>query len=131
MIAMAIMVSLFGFGLFMSFEAYRGYNSHSERDVVVSVLQKARSRAVSNYYQTTWGVCYSVSQYIIFRGSVCTPGASTNETIPASANASVSGLSSGIVFSQLSGTTVGSSVTIVQGGRTETITINNEGLINW
>lgn len=136
LVEILIVISIISFigtlGLFISMDAYRAYMSRSERDTVVSILEKARSRSMANLYQTSWGVCYAAPNYIIFRGSACIPGALTNETISASPSAGIAGLSApGIVFTQLSGMTTGATIVITENGRTETITINNEGTILW
>ncbi len=129
-VVIAIFSTLVTLGLFMSMDTLRGTTHRSERDIVVSMLEKARSRALANIYQTPWGVCANASDYIIFRGTSCTAGLSTNEIISASA-ANPAIFSAPIVFSQLSATTTGGTVTIVQDGHTNTITINHEGAIDW
>lgn len=129
-VVIAIFSALVTLGLFMSMDTLRGTLHRSERDIVVSMLEKARSRALANIYQTPWGVCANAPDYIIFRGTSCTTLLSTNETIPASA-ANPAIFSAPIVFSQLSATTTGGTVTIVQDGRTSTIIVNHEGAIDW
>lgn len=129
-VVIAIFSVLITLGLFMSMDTFRGTNHRSEESTVVSLLEKARSRALANIYQTPWGVCYIAPEYVIFRGTSCTALLSTNETIPASvANPAI--FSAPIVFSQLSATTTGGTVTIVQDERISTITINYEGTIDW
>lgn len=135
LIAMSIAVALLGLGLFVSLDAYRGYIFRSERTVLISVLEKARSRAVNNMYDTAWGVCYDNSnkQYVIFRGSFVS-GAPTNDTVPANSD-TVIGPSihcpSSLVFSQLTGNTSGGVITLTQSYASSTISVNEEGTINW
>lgn len=129
-IVVALFSALVSFGLFMSMETYRGTLFRSERSIVVSALEKARSRALANMYQTPWGVCFVAPNYVIFRGTSCAPDLETNETIPANA-ANPAIFSAPIVFSQLAATTTGGSVTLAQDGRTTTITVNYEGAISW
>lgn len=130
-VVIGILVAIMSLGLFVSMDLFRGYNARSERDVVVSLLERARSRSMNNMHHTRWGVCLSGSNYILFRGSTCSAGVATNEQTPASPSATVTGLSTGVVFSQLGGTTTAATITIAQSGRTSTITINNEGAIIW
>lgn len=132
-VVIAILTGLMGLGLFMSMDSYRAYLSRSERDTVVSLLERARSHAMANIYQTPWGVCYISPNYIIFRGTTCTAGAATNEATPANPGVAISGLdsTSPIVFSQLSGSTAGGVVIVTEQGRVSTITINYEGTIIW
>jgi prepilin-type N-terminal cleavage/methylation domain-containing protein len=131
-VVMAIFALLIGLGLFVSMDAYRGYSFRSERDVVVSELQKARSRAMANVYQTTWGLCYIAPNYIVFRGTTCAAGIATNEVLLASQSVTIAGLTPpGIVFTQVSGTAAAAIITVTQNARTSSININNEGTINW
>lgn len=131
LVVMSILIFILSLGLFVTFDAYRGYIFRSERFVVISVLEKARSRAINNYHQTPWGACYDSvgNQYIIFQNSNCATGG-RNEAIPASSVATTTGFSA-IVFSQLSGTTTGISFKISNGISSSTISINTEGTINW
>ncbi len=144
LITLAIFSVIIGLGLFMSLDVYRGFNSRSERDVVVALLQKARSRSLANINETAWGLCYTAPNYVIFRGSY-TAGATTNEPVPASPAVTLSGFptcGSGteIVFAQLTGdlspqlvpATSEKTITVSQQGRPDqTVSINNEGRINW
>lgn len=147
-VTLAIFTAIFGLGLFMTMDTYRGFNFRSEPSTAVSVLQKARSRAINNYYQTPHGVCYDGTShsYIIFRGANYTAGAGTNEAVEGGSGATVSGFppctpvgSPWIVFEQLTGkltprltpATAQLGITISQDTRTTTIHINNEGRINW
>ena len=132
LVVIALLSVIAGLGLFMSMDSLRGYMSRSESDVVVSLLQRARSRAVSNIGQASWGVCFIAPNYIIHKGSVCTAGLSTNEVVRSGSGASVSGLAApGVTFSALGGTTTAATITVVQSGRTAVITLNNEGRIDW
>lgn len=132
-VVMAIFTVLIGLGLFMSIDSYRGFAFRSEQDTIVSVLEKARSRAVNNYYQSPWGVCYLAPNYLIFKGSTCT--AVNSDAIPA--NAGVAAASNfattfpTVVFSQLAGTSTGGTITVTQNARTSTVQINYEGTIIW
>jgi prepilin-type N-terminal cleavage/methylation domain-containing protein len=144
LITMAILTIMMALGLFLSLDMYRGFTSRSERDVVVAVLQKARSRALANIDQTRWGVCYIAPNYLLFRGAY-SAGAATNEPIPAAAAVTLAGFpacgsGSEIVFDQLtaklvpqlSPSTAETTITISQTGRPDqTVAINNEGRINW
>jgi len=130
LVVMAMFSVLVGLGLFMSMDMFRGYSARSERDVVVSALGKARSRAMANLNQSPWGVCVLEGGYVIFQGTVCAAAAG-GESIPVSKAAAVSGLSPGIIFTQLSGTTTPATVAITENARTSTVTINYEGTIIW
>lgn len=130
---LAIVAIVFVFSLSIDFNYYKSSLFRSERSTLVSILERARSRAMNNLYESSHGVCYIVPNYIIFRGDTCVDGALTNELIAASANISITGLSdtSIVVFKRLSGRTVPKDITLTENGRTNIISINYEGSINW
>ena len=132
-IVIAILGVIMALGLFMSMDSYRGTLSRSEVTTIVSMLEKARSRSMANIDQNTWGFCYTNNTYIVFEGSACTQGLTSNEEIAASGGAVISGLSAAnpVVFAQLSGTTTPVTFTVAQNGRTSTLQLNNEGTIIW
>jgi len=141
LIVLGIFAMIMALGLIISFDSYKGYLFRTERGTVVSVLERARSRAMNNYFSTTHGVCYIEPNYIIFRGTTCTTGVSTNELIPAKANVTIIGLTPAapVIFDQLTGkllpqltpVTDEISITMSQDVKTSNIKINNEGTINW
>ncbi len=136
LIEIVIVVGILGLvlalGLFMSLDSYRGFLNRSEVSTVVSILLRARSHAVNNVYQAGWGVCYIAPNYILYRGTACATGLTTNETLPANQGATIAGLAApGVRFSALDGTTTAATITVVQNGKTSTITLNNEGRIDW
>lgn len=138
LIVIAIFTVLIALGLFMSMETFKGSMYRSEEATIVSLLQKARSRAMANVFQTAWSVCYSAPNYIIAHGSGCPAGA--YDTVAANAGvATVSDFANvakfpTVVFQQLSGDTTSASdvsITVVQDSISRPITINHEGAIIW
>src|SRR3954466_3570125 len=89
LVVTAIFAVIISLGLLMSMETFRGTTFRSERDTMVGVLQKARSRAMANIKQSQWGVHYQMSDhtYTIFKGSTYIPGASANEFVQGNRNA--------------------------------------------
>ncbi len=134
-VVMAIIGIIMSIGLMFDFNSFKGYYFRSERATLVSILERARSRAMNNYYGTSHGVCFISPNYIIFKGSTCTSGSPDNELIPANqkiyTSSNFSSTFPTIVFSQLTGTTTGGTIHITDGLRSGDITINNEGTINW
>ena len=141
-IAVAIVTGVLGLGLLMSMDVYRGYRYRSERDIIVSLLQKARSRAMANIDETTWGVCSLPPHYVVFRG-IYSASAAEHEMVPANSTVTLTGFplcgsGSEIIFDQLTGDllpqlspmTSEKVITVTQINST-TIAINNEGRINW
>jgi len=143
LLVIGLLVIIFALGLFMSMETYRGYSRRSERDTLVAVLERARSRAMANVDQHAWGACYDGSvasdpQFVIFSGPSY---ASAYRTDPVPANPGVTldlsaapplpCASGGVVFAQLTGDTSAISVTMTEGGITSTISTNAAGRIDW
>jgi len=131
LIVTAILVILFGMGLFMSFDFYRSFLIHSERDLLVGVLEKARNRAMNNIGESPHGVHITSSSYILFQGTAYASANPDNEPITSNPAITKAGLTD-IVFSQLSGDpdTTGS-ITLQSSARTDIININDEGAIGW
>jgi len=128
------LIASLGFAIDLSF--LRRDTMRAEQKIIVSALEKARSRSMSNVFESAHGFCYDgVSKnYIIFRNGVCAVSA-TSEIILA--NVSIAGNPYStfpflpIIFTQLSGTTTDATIIIGDGVKSSTITINHEGTINW
>lgn len=109
----------------------------TEKSIVVSLLERARNRSMSNSFQSPHGFCFIPPNYVIFRdgpGTRCTAGVSTNEIIPANTNVAEDAgttFPAFVIFSQLSGTSTPAVIHLTDGIKTEDITINYEGRINW
>lgn len=144
----ALMAGLLGLGLLMSMDVFHGTTFRSTRQTLVSVLTLARSRALANDYQSSYGVCYNApSQLVIFRGTTYVSGNTTNDSIPI--NPSVPLESSrddagalpdnffscgtdAIVFSQLAATTTEGFIYVKEADSREfKIQVNKEGTILW
>ncbi|MDQ5954247.1 MAG: hypothetical protein QG583_175 [Patescibacteria group bacterium] len=143
MIVIGIISIVGGLGLYFGFDSYRGYSAHSNRDLLVSTLQHARSQSISN-------VCFGNSsnpcedgkphgvkilndKYIIFQGSSFTSRDEDYDAeIEINPNTTYSGMNE-IVFAQLSGdiSTAGDITLTDTTGRISTISINNEGQVIW
>lgn len=136
MIEIIVVVALFaivaGFGLFVSMDSYRSYNFRSERNLVISLLQKARTESMANINQTPHGVHVDANQYVLFQGSPYSSSNPSNQVFPASSIVSHSGMTE-VTFDQLSGnaSVTGGNLTIQQAINNSIISINNEGQINW
>jgi Tfp pilus assembly protein FimT len=129
-IVIGLFTMLAALGLCVSMDTFRGGLHRSEEAMAVSLLQKARSSAMANDDQMPWGVCVQEHNYVLFRGATCAAGGVTDEEIPLQDTSTVT-FSAPIIFSQLSATTSGGTITIVQGTHTDTIVVNQEGTILW
>lgn len=138
-VVMGIIAIIGGFSLYFGLDSFRSYSFHSDRDLLVSLLQHARSEAVGNICLGSGcddgrphGVAIQTNQFVLFQGtSYATRDAAVDAVMAANAGFSYTG-DSEIVFSQLSATTTGGTITVTEpSGRTSTITIGTEGQIIW
>lgn len=135
LVAIGIFLTITGVGLFMTMETFRGTIYRSEVATIVSLLERARSRAMNNINQSKWGVCYIAPNYVIFKGAGCTSSAVVDSVKANPVVVTASGFTATyplVVFTQLSGTTTAiAPIVVKQDGRISTTTINNEGTIIW
>lgn len=137
LIVIAIIGLIAALGLFISMDVYRGFLHRSERDTIVSLLERARSHAMANIGGSAWGFCALGGNYVVFRGTDYPTG--TVETSVATSSALVTNIpycgpnpGDVIVFAQLSGTTTPATISVQQGAApAATITINDHGTILW
>lgn len=131
-VVLAILTVIVSFGTVVDFSSFTSSTIENEESKIISLLQKARSRAMNNMNQTTHGVCYISPDYVIFEGTTCTSG----EPIPANVNIASNGATifPAVIFNQLTGNTNSATdiiIHITDGVKERDITINNEGTINW
>ncbi|MDD5068285.1 MAG: type II secretion system protein [Candidatus Pacebacteria bacterium] len=146
LVVMAIFTLLSGLGLFMTFDSYRGASSRSERDTVVSLLERARSQAMNNVCfgascvgGKRHGISIQSNQYVIFEGgNYASRDSEVDQITPANPTAIITPIDvvfdqlTGKLYPQLSPATTELIITIKQADRPDSIiSINNEGTINW
>ncbi len=132
LIVIAILGGLAGLGLFVSIDFYKSYAFHSEKNIVVSIIQKVRSQSLANINESKHGVYFGTNNYVIFQGeNYASRNATYDEIIQANSLVSHSGLTE-IVFDQLTGLPAATaSIVLSDGLRSSTISIGNEGRIDW
>lgn len=132
LVVIGIFALLSGLGLFMTLDAFRGTSFRSERDIAVSLLQKARSESMNNIGQSSHGFCFDGANYIVFDGSDCVTAA-VKELTPAGSGVLFSPAlpAAGIIFAQLSGSATAWSGTLQQNNKIAALSINSEGMIDW
>lgn len=132
LVALSLLALIFGWGLLSSIGFYRRVTLQGERDNILSLLRRARAKAVDNIAESHHGLSVGSATYTLFRGdSYAARAASYDENFPRSGAVALSGLSE-VVFQALSGdSTVSGTITISDGITNFTITLNSEGRINW
>ena len=132
LVVVAILTVIISFGMVTDFSSFTSNTFQSEESKIISILERARSQAMGNMFDTAHGVCYISPNYIIFRNT-CVAGVPTNELISANTNiAENSGtIFPTLVFDRLTGNTTGATIHITDGIKSADIIINNEGTINW
>lgn len=135
LIVLGISTVIFSLGTAVSVGAYTAYFASAEKQTLVSVLHKARTRALLNVHSTAHGVCYRAPDYILFEGTTCAASASTSEKVRASKFvADSSDLQStfpAVVFTQTTATTTPVDIYMRDGTTVQHIFINEEGAIFW
>ncbi len=134
-VVLGVMMSILAMGLVMDLNFVKGDNFLSEESVIVSLLQRARSEAMNNMFQSTHGFCYASPNYIVFKErATCLPKSGEDLLIPANPNIGENASTTfpgEIVFSQLAGTTSPATIHITDGIKSADIKINYEGTITW
>jgi prepilin-type N-terminal cleavage/methylation domain-containing protein len=133
LVVVAILGVILSFGMAVDLNVFKGDTFRAEQSTIVSVLSRARSRAMANVFDSNHGVCYDAGgdNYVIFKGGSCVVAGS--ELISANINISehVDTVFPPVVFDRLTGNSVGGTIHIEDGIKEEDIIINNEGAINW
>jgi len=136
LIVLTLFIFIAGFALIVSLDSYKSNNFKSDQGQLLGVLLKARSQAMANINQKPHGVFMDQtnSQLTLFQGSAYLgrPATDTQLDQVFSGNAAYSlGGATSTIFSQLSGTTTPTSITLDDHIHSKyTICINNEGQIN-
>ena len=134
MIAMGLGVMLMGLGLVLSMDVWRGTSFHSEQDLLVSLLYKARSRAVSNIHEENHGLYIDEvnKQYVVFEDDLnddkrLTFDMSKGVTFDDKHDVE-------IIFAARTANTLesdGYTIRMMGEGKENIVTINEEGGITW
>ena len=131
-VTMGIMVFIVGWGLIVGFGWYRQIILNSERDNLVGYLRRARSAALDNINQVSHGLYIGGDTYTVFEGtSYAARNSTADQSFPKSSIISVGGPLE-FVFGALTGNPAASgAITLSDNVKSLTISINNEGRIDW
>lgn len=134
-VMIVIVITLFfaGIGLFLSADVYHSSLFRADAYIVVSALQRARSRAISNINENPHGVRVETTGYTIFQGATFGTDVATHEFLPIRSGYTFNlPLPIDVVFKQLSGETdFNGNINITNTAKTITVNINSEGGIDY
>ena len=143
LVVLGIFTILGTLGLIASMDMYRGFAFRNDRDMLVTVLQKARSESINNICIGTsctagqpHGIALEEGRYIVFQGtSSTTRDTSVDEIIRTQYGALVVGTGSRteVVFKQLSGDVAATgTITLIDTAlHTSVVSISSEGRVSW
>jgi Tfp pilus assembly protein FimT len=138
LVVMGIFVLVCGFALLFSMDTFRGSTFQGDRDLLVSLLQRARAQSINNMCTASGctdgkphGVAIVGNTYVLFEGSSYTGPSTSDSVLSASQMIARSGATE-VVFSQLAGTTTSKKeFTLTYGDRISTTTVETNGRIWW
>jgi len=139
LVVIGLLAIIAGSFSFINLDSWRASIFRGERNLLVSVLQRARSQSINNVCLgggctdgQPHGVAIQADKYIIFQGpSFAARKTAVDEIISANTLVSHAGLTE-IVFEQLSGNaSPAGNITLKDIVRTAAISVNEEGAINW
>ena len=133
MIELVVVLAIFGaimiMGLFFDFTFYRGSSLNADVDIFVSVLQRARAKAINNINESNHGIYIGPDDYVLFQGEVYTDplrDKSFDQNI--SRHSGLLFNISELVFSRISGNSSFEGDIIITGSnKIATISLNHEG----
>lgn len=131
LVVMALFSLILSTGIFVSLNSYKRYSFFSEENTLVTLIYKARSMALNNVRGLPHGVHIDAGNYVLFEGTPYNPNDSKNQLFERNTAVATTGLDE-ILFNALSANPVQLGViTLSEDGQTKSISIGDEGTINW
>ena len=131
MIVLCIVSLAASAGIALSAGSLSRYEFNKEKKLLVRILEGARASALHNVRHTPHGVHVEANRYVLFEGGVYDPTSFVNEVFSLAPSIALSAPSDP-VFEELSGDAIEPvAITLRQGSRAETVTIEANGRIDW
>lgn len=135
LVEILVVVALVGFiaalGLMMSFGSLARSGVESERDLVVSLLQAQRSRALSNIHAHSHGVRLEENTIVLFEGDSYDLHDPHNQVISRNPEVSIEDVPVDIVFESLTGNSSAQIIVFSQSHKRAEVEVNEVGRIEW
>ena len=137
LVVFALIAIVGAFALFVSMDTYRGSSFRSDRDLLISTLERARAQAMSNICAgsscadgSAHGVHIESDKYVLFQGTAYVASDPINAPFASTPFITKTGLTD-VIFSQLTGNPIsGGTITLSdQAGHSSKITITSVGRI--
>jgi len=130
-IVVSLLSFIFSLGLAVTFRSYESHLFNAEIDTLANILIKARSNAQSNMLKSAHGVFIKESDYILFSGLLFDENNSMNQKTPRNKSIAVTGMQE-VIFEAVSGNPDASGdILLTNGNQTGSISISQEGRIDW
>jgi len=128
----AFFTVLVALALPVGLDSYRHYLLTSEASAVLNFLRRAEALSLSNDHASAHGLSIQSNQYVVFQGaSYASRNASFDEVYPRSSDVLITGPTE-INFTAVSGNPNASSTFIFSNGAgSRSISVNEQGTINW
>lgn len=132
MMAIGILTIIFGAGLPTSIGLLRNYVLDADRDTLVTLLQRAQNEAFANLNQASHGVEITATSFVGYQGSSYASRDTTKDIVfPRSKLVTTAG-DVEVNFSAIKAqVAAGKTITLNNTIKTETVTVNPEGMIDW
>ncbi len=133
LLVITLVALIFAFSSALGFDSFRRNYLKTEQDTLVSILQKARSQAINNINNKKHGFYFNGTDYVIFEGDSFVSPQPQDLVIQKNPSITITpGSLTEVVFDQLTGNAnpVGD-IVLSDGISSITISINQEGRINW
>lgn len=130
--ALAVLLVIFMAGIFWSVSAYQKENLVAERNVLISLIMRARAESLASTRNSDHGLHISSGQYTIFAGSTyASRSAGYDFNYPRTGGLIIGG-GPDIIFRKLDGYTGATSTISIQNGPSIlNVAVGPEGNINW
>ncbi|MDP3901795.1 MAG: prepilin-type N-terminal cleavage/methylation domain-containing protein [bacterium] len=128
-VVLGLLAIIFMIGLPTGIDFYNTYQFRAEINTVASLLEQARSKALTNNNESNWGFYIDYENFVIFEGdSYAERDVAEDRIFDRADTVNISGPGE-LVFEQLSGRVASSTLTISDYRRSVNIFINSEGAV--
>ena len=130
LIALAILTLLLGITLPLGWDFYTTTTLQSERDTLAS-LSRARGHALTNRNSAPHGIALAAQTFTLFQGaSYAARTPQYDEPFPRTSSVVITGPSE-IIFTPLTGETSPATFTLTLGNKNRSVTVNQEGMMEY